>query len=85
MTPYHVEWTDAALDMLADIWMQTSNRAAVNAAQNQIDTLLARDPYSYGQDVHEGLYQLLEPPLKVSNSIDPAQKSVEISAVSYVP
>ncbi len=85
MTPYHVDWTDDALDMLADIWMQSNNRAAINAAQNRIDALLARDPHSYGQDVHEGLYQLLDPPLKVSYSIDETQKSVEVSAVSYVP
>lgn len=85
MTSYHVEWADDALDMLADIWRRASNRAAVNAAQNQIDALLARDPYNCGQEVHEGLYQLFEPPLKVSYSINQAQKSVEVSAVRYIP
>jgi hypothetical protein len=39
MTLFRVEWKDAALDMLADIWMQAINRAAVNAAQTQIDAL----------------------------------------------
>jgi plasmid stabilization system protein ParE len=85
MTPYHVDWTDAALDMLADIWTQATNRAAVNAAQNQIDALLARDPSGYGQLRSEGLYKLIEPPLVVFFAIDEAQKVVEISDVWYAP
>ena len=60
MTPCHVEWTDAALDMLSDIWTQATNRGAVNAATNRIDALLARDPIGYGQLRSEGLYRLVE-------------------------
>jgi plasmid stabilization system protein ParE len=49
MTPFVVDWTDDALDMLADIWSQATNRSAVTAASNQIDRLLARDPFGHGQ------------------------------------
>lgn len=85
MTSYVVDWTDAALDMLADIWTQASNRSAVNAAQNHIDALLARDPLGGGQPLGEGLYKLVVPPLKVFYSVDPAKKTVEVSVVSYIP
>lgn len=85
MTPFIVDWTDDALDMLADIWTQAANRAAVNAASNQIDRLLARDPFGRGQLVHEGLYKLTEPPLTAFYSVDPTHRSVEVSAVSYTP
>jgi plasmid stabilization system protein ParE len=85
MTPFLVDWTDAALDMLADIWTQAANRAAVNRAQGQIDTLLARDPLGCGQHLSEGLYQLIAPPLTVFYSIDQAKKAVIVSAVWYTP
>ncbi|HTU19570.1 MAG TPA: hypothetical protein VMG10_16030 [Gemmataceae bacterium] len=55
MTPFRVDWTDDALDMLADIWTQATNRPAVTAAANQIDHLLTHDPLGQGQPAHEGL------------------------------
>lgn len=85
MTPFVVDWTDDALDMLADIWKQAMNRQSVTAASNQIDRLLARDPLGHGQPVHEGLYKLTVPPLTVFYSVDQAKKTVEVSAVSYTP
>lgn len=85
MTPFLVDWTDAALDMLAEIWMQTMNRAAVNAAQNQIDALLASNPIGHGKHLGEGLYKLIVPPLTVFFSVDQAKKTVEVSAVWYTP
>jgi plasmid stabilization system protein ParE len=85
MTPFRVDWTDAALDMLADIWTQAVNRASVNAAQNQIDALLARDPIGNGKHLSEGLYKLVVPHLTVSYSVDQAKKTVEVSAVRYTP
>lgn len=83
--PFHIEWSPDALDMLADIWMYAGDRAAVNAAENRIETLLARNPLTCGQAVHEGLYRMTAPPLTVSYSVDPAQKIVEILAVRYTP
>jgi plasmid stabilization system protein ParE len=85
MTPFVVDWTDDALDMLADIWTQATHRAAVNAASNQIDRLLARDPFGHGQLAHEELYTIIEPPLTAYYSVDPAHNTVEVSAVRYTP
>jgi hypothetical protein len=46
---------------------------------------LARDPFGHGEFMHEGLYRLVEHPLTVYYSIDPAKKTVEVTAVSYTP
>lgn len=85
MTPYLVDWTDAALNMLANVWTQTTNRASVNAAQNRIDALLARDPIGNGIHLGEGLYKADVSPLTVYYSVHQAKKSVEVSAVKYSP
>lgn len=84
MTPYTVDWTDDAEDALTLIWLQTFD-PAVTAAQAQIDQLLGRDPLGHGRLLHEGLYQLVEPPLTISYSVDQAKKVVEVSAVRYTP
>jgi plasmid stabilization system protein ParE len=85
MTPFRVDWTDAALDMLADIWTQASDRAAVNDAQDYIDAVLARDPLRHGRHRSEGLYQIIVLPLTALYSIDQAKKIVQVEAVWYTP
>lgn len=85
MTPFLVDWTDDALDMLAGIWTQATNRTAVNAASDRIDQLLARDPIGNGKQMKEGLYKLTVPPLTAYYSVDQANKTVEVSAVRYTP
>jgi hypothetical protein len=84
MNPYTVDWTPAAEDALTLIWLQTFD-PAVTVAQTQIERLLARNPLGHGQPVHEGLYCIIELPLKVFYSIDQARNFVEVSEVWYVP
>jgi hypothetical protein len=67
MMPYTVDWTKDAEDALTLIWTQTFD-PAVTIAQAQIDQLLGRNPLGHGKLLHEGLYQLIEPPLVVSYS-----------------
>ncbi|HTU94013.1 MAG TPA: type II toxin-antitoxin system RelE/ParE family toxin [Gemmataceae bacterium] len=84
MTSYTVDWTSDAEDGLTQIWLQTYD-PAVTSASNQIDRLLARDPFGHGQLAHEGLYKLTVPPLTAYYSIDQAHNTVEVSAVRYTP
>jgi len=84
MTSYTVDWTTDAEDALTLIWLQTYD-PAVTAASNQIDRLLARDPFGHGQPAHEGLYKLTVPPLTAYYAVDQAKKTVEVSAVRYTP
>ncbi len=84
MISYTVVWTTDAEDALTLIWLQTYD-PAVTAASNQIDRLLARDPFGHGQLAHEGLYKIIELPLTAYYSVDPAHNAVEVSAVRYTP
>jgi hypothetical protein len=46
---YTVGWTEAALRELAAEWIQAEDRAAVTAAGNEIDRLLAISPREQGE------------------------------------
>ena len=46
---YTVGWTGAALRELASEWIQAEDRAAVSAASNEIDRLLAGAPRAQGE------------------------------------
>jgi hypothetical protein len=85
MSSFHVEWSMTALDMLADIWTQASNRRAVNISQSQIDAQLAGDPIGRGTHLGEGLYKMVVEPLIVFYSVNETTKQVEVSVVWRTP
>ena len=77
MTPWHVVWDAEAEDQLARIWLNSTNRAAITAAQAQADRLLSDDPSVYGRYLSEGLYALDVPPLVLNFTMDATARSVE--------
>ena len=81
MSPFAVIWPREHENELARLWVNASNKAAVAAAANRIDHLLARDPYAYGEDLSEGLYRIVELPLGVYYSIDSIGRAVQVEAV----
>jgi hypothetical protein len=82
---YAVDYLPVAEDALADAWLRAADPGAVTTASAHIDRLLAADPFGNGHLLHEGLYQLVEPPLTVFYTVDPAQRRVEVSQVWYTP
>jgi hypothetical protein len=84
MNPYTVEWTPEAENQLALIWLRASDRAAITAAQNQADRLLARDPHGHGRSLSEGLHQIDCPPLAISYTIDDTRREVEVTGVREI-
>ncbi len=60
---YTVTWTQAALDELATIWSQADDRAAVAAASNEIDRLLATSPDSQGESRRGNVRVMFKGPL----------------------
>jgi hypothetical protein len=46
---YTVLWQSAAEEELAQIWVDASNRNAVRAAADRLDTILGQDPYAHGE------------------------------------
>jgi hypothetical protein len=85
MNPYQVDWTPEALDDLAGAWLHAADRSKVNAAQDQIDDLLGRDPIGNGSHLNEGLYRVVCPPLTAFYAVDQTRRSVEVSQVCYTP
>ena len=82
MIRYKVNWTDDALDQLAEIWLQSSNRDGVSMAAAAIDQQLSAAPLSLGSPMREGLRDLLVAPLRVLYWIDENTGSVEVVAAN---
>jgi hypothetical protein len=85
MNSFTVDWTPAAEDELADIWLQATDRNAVTAAQAALEKRLEQDPTGYGQHHSEGLYSITVPPLHAFYSIDFARQFVQVTDVREVP
>jgi hypothetical protein len=66
-----VVWTESALAELATLWLEADsvNRAAISAAQSQIDTLLAGSPFEVGESRASSRRVAFVPPLGIVFSI----------------
>jgi mRNA-degrading endonuclease RelE of RelBE toxin-antitoxin system len=82
MSRYNVVWSADAIDELAEIWLQASDRAAVTSAQAAIDRQLALDPSVLSTEVAEGLHKLVVAPLKVYFEVDEGSRLIKITAIS---
>jgi plasmid stabilization system protein ParE len=78
---YRVHWTPAALQDLADLWVNSLDRNAVRTAADQIDAVLERDPLGQGESRHERTRFLFVPPLAVFYDVDEAARLVTVWAV----
>ena len=67
---YTVIWWQPALDDLAMLWVDASDREAVTATANEIDRVLAAAPSNKGIAVREGLRKLSVEPLEVQFSVE---------------
>jgi hypothetical protein len=84
MNDFEVELLPSAEDDLADIWLRSSDRAAVNRADMTADQMLRRDPMGNGTPVVEELYRLMVPPLIYYYAVDVTQRRVEVSVIREV-
>lgn len=80
---YTVVWRDEALDELATAWAHASDREAVTEAAGAVDVRLAEDPHLQGNEVHEGLLLLLEPPLRVLYEVLPEDRLARVLTVGF--
>lgn len=81
---YKVNWEPNAISALAAIWLQAANRQAVTVAQDEIDRLLAADPYAHGISVSEGLYAIEVDPLRAQFELSDANHIVRVVAVGWL-
>ena len=81
MTPYEVTWEPDAGHMLADLWMDSSDRNSMTANQAEVDRLLARDPFQHGRHVAEGLYGIRVGSLFVNFTVEVDARIVNVTWV----
>jgi len=84
MTRYTVVWRDEALNELADIWVQSSDRDAVTRSVRSLDMLLSADPNLKGDVLLKGLRQLLEPPLRILYEVQVEDRLARVLAVGLI-
>jgi hypothetical protein len=77
---FTVVWSQTALDRLTDIWLLSTNRNAVTAAQHQVDQLLRVDPDTRGVPFF-GDRLLAVAPIRVLFSIDVQDMMVRVHDV----
>jgi len=82
---FTVDWRPNALAGLAAVWTTANDRAAVNAAADAIDRLLAANPLAHGIPVCEGLYAIEVPPLRALFEVDAAANVVTVVSINRLP
>ena len=79
---YLVQWDDHELNMLAAVWNEAPDKAAVTEALAEIERLLARDPIGYSEALPEGLFVIEVDPLRVLFEFSEAAKHVKVVSVA---
>jgi mRNA-degrading endonuclease RelE of RelBE toxin-antitoxin system len=81
---YTVVWTPSALNQLADLWNQASDRQAVTDAADGIDRELRVDAHLRGAPYDHRRYLHISP-LVVLYRVDPDDRMVRVIQVRRLP
>lgn len=78
---YTVRRKRTALDLLAEFWLKSDDRTAKNAAVEEIDRLLARQPYECSESRSESIRALFCKPLGAFFAVDESMMAVAVLRV----
>lgn len=81
---YTVIWRVVADDALAQIWIDSDDRAEVTTAAHMIDQALVRDPAEKGESREDDVRILFERPLGVMFSVDDNEHKVFVESVWHI-
>jgi hypothetical protein len=84
MKAFTVEWDHAAESRLALLYMNVGDPNTLWPAQYRADRTLEQRPRQAGKELSEGLWQIVEPPLKIFYEIDDAKKLVIVTHVEFI-
>ena len=84
MQPWTVRWTDDAIEQLADLWVDTPNRALVTIASDHIEQILAQDPRNPGKEASEGLWRIVVGPLVALFEMNDAERMVIVTGIGLL-
>lgn len=82
MTRYTVVWHQAALDLLAQLWIEAEDRNAVGMAANAVDRSLANDAESKGAPATGAIRQFTVSPLRVLFAVSEPDRLVKVVHVA---
>jgi plasmid stabilization system protein ParE len=78
---FAVTWKPDALDELARVWVDATDRDAVTAASHRVEQLLGRDPLGQGESRSGNARVMFDPPLAVVYRVNTARRRVTIFSV----
>ena len=78
---YTVRWKRTALDKLTELWLDATDRVAINNAVEEIDRLLASNPHEAGESRSGDIRVLFCQPLGAFFEIDDARNVVHVLRV----
>jgi len=84
MNRYTVVWRDEALNELAEIWVQATERIQITNAVDLLDADLSFDPASKGEEMLKGLLIYVAPPIQVLYEVQPQSRSVRVLAITLL-
>jgi hypothetical protein len=82
---FTVIWQPSAESMLAHLWNQAQDRAAVAKAADAIDAMLRIDPSSLGESRSEEFRVLFVPPLAVHFQVSEMDRIVKVLKIWQIP
>ena len=81
---FTVLWRPSALGTLAEIWTASANKTAITSASHRLDQRLAVNPLDEGESRNEDERITFEPPLQLLFRVDPATRTVNVTAVGLM-
>ena len=75
---FTVHWTEAAIQMLAAIWLAAVDRNAITVANDEIDPVLREDADTVGRLIFDTVRQYEHPPLGVQFEVVEADRIVYV-------
>jgi hypothetical protein len=75
---FTVTWAEAAVQALADIWNNSTNRTALTVATNEIDAELRIDPDTVGRTTVGTIREWIHPPLGVEFDVNEPDRIVNV-------
>ncbi len=74
-------WTDAAVEKLAQAWLDCVDRNQLTTAAHEIELELSEDPEAVGRPAFDNVREYLHPPLGVEFEVVEADRIVYILSV----
>jgi hypothetical protein len=85
MSRYTVVWHQRARELLAEIWLQSSERSAIAAAGDAIDRQLAVDPQLKGIPAFGRIRKLVIPPLNCLFHVEADDRIAHVVLIRRTP